>query len=674
MKKQMCDFFASVIVAGILYSGCLAPVQAQNVTCTTRPVGDSSNACASTAFVQGTGFIPGTSAPYFTPGVFGTAYIAQGHVIPWLDEAIAVTNLGVYPFGVNATNPIVLGSSGSTIGSSTVGQTFSVRFTSTALVGSPITITYIAVGGDTTTTIAIALCAAINANTTLHNAITGLPIFCQQISGARFNIQYSAGLQSVGATSLTLASVGTGTINLTSQSDVLDFVAIQWARSGNAQGANTWIPQNGDNLFSFDFTGFSNHAGTGVFDTHYVQTNSSASNVQSGTQIGRWGIATAYNSTSVNGDFYIERGLVGYNSSGIAATGGDMGYSTFNLNGGGIFFNQVAAVQPSTGGAGAAGLISTGAPAAISWENTAGAVDQKWWDSLATGTTLSFRAANDAQSSATNWAVVTRSGTTISSVNFPNGTLQTGGNAVLNAGTPVTAVQGGTGLSTYAVGDLIYASAVTPTLSRLADVATGSVLVSGGIGVAPAWSATPSVSAVNIAAGASPNGLAYGGTNVLETTATGAAGFVFFRDTEGALSFLIGASGDKSTYFNKDNTIFRSTAATEAFHFRNNKVHLEANNAGNGNTPPTTGTCGTGNGTVSGTDFAGEITTGSSATTSCILTFAAAYTGVPYCVATPVAAANSGLFLTPATGTLTFTYTSATSLRIAYHCIARTGG
>lgn len=45
---------------------------------------------------------------------------------------------------------------------------------------------------------------------------------------------------------------------------------------------------------------------------------------------------------------------------------------------------------------------------------------------------------------------------------------------------------GGTGITSYAVGDLIYASATT-TLSKLADVATGNALISGGVGVAPSW-------------------------------------------------------------------------------------------------------------------------------------------------------------------------------------------
>lgn len=50
----------------------------------------------------------------------------------------------------------------------------------------------------------------------------------------------------------------------------------------------------------------------------------------------------------------------------------------------------------------------------------------------------------------------------------------------------LTAANGGTGQSSYAVGDLLYASTTT-ALSKLADVATGNALISGGVGVAPSW-------------------------------------------------------------------------------------------------------------------------------------------------------------------------------------------
>lgn len=58
--------------------------------------------------------------------------------------------------------------------------------------------------------------------------------------------------------------------------------------------------------------------------------------------------------------------------------------------------------------------------------------------------------------------------------------------------TALGAASGGTGLATYAVGDMLYASAAT-TFSKLAAVAVGSVLVSGGLTTAPAWSASPSL-------------------------------------------------------------------------------------------------------------------------------------------------------------------------------------
>ena len=50
----------------------------------------------------------------------------------------------------------------------------------------------------------------------------------------------------------------------------------------------------------------------------------------------------------------------------------------------------------------------------------------------------------------------------------------------------VPATAGGTGQTSYAVGDLLYADTTT-TLAKLPDVATGNALISGGVGVAPSW-------------------------------------------------------------------------------------------------------------------------------------------------------------------------------------------
>jgi hypothetical protein len=45
---------------------------------------------------------------------------------------------------------------------------------------------------------------------------------------------------------------------------------------------------------------------------------------------------------------------------------------------------------------------------------------------------------------------------------------------------------GGTGIDEYTIGDLLYASAAA-VLSKLAAVATGNALISGGVGAAPSW-------------------------------------------------------------------------------------------------------------------------------------------------------------------------------------------
>ncbi|HKR07312.1 MAG TPA: hypothetical protein VJY62_21940, partial [Bacteroidia bacterium] len=50
----------------------------------------------------------------------------------------------------------------------------------------------------------------------------------------------------------------------------------------------------------------------------------------------------------------------------------------------------------------------------------------------------------------------------------------------------VAAANGGTGNSSYTIGDIIYASGAS-TLSKLADVATGNALISGGAGTAPSY-------------------------------------------------------------------------------------------------------------------------------------------------------------------------------------------
>ena len=81
--------------------------------------------------------------------------------------------------------------------------------------------------------------------------------------------------------------------------------------------------------------------------------------------------------------------------------------------------------------------------------------------------------------------------------------------------TAVSAPLGGTGFSSYAVGDLIYADTTT-SFAKLADVAVGNALISGGVGSAPSYGKIGMATHVS---GTLP--VANGGTGVTASTGTG---------------------------------------------------------------------------------------------------------------------------------------------------------
>ncbi len=83
----------------------------------------------------------------------------------------------------------------------------------------------------------------------------------------------------------------------------------------------------------------------------------------------------------------------------------------------------------------------------------------------------------------------------------------------------LAAVNGGTGQSSYAVGDILYASTTT-ALSKLADVATGNALISGGVGVAPSYG---KIGLTTHVSGTLP--IANGGTNATATPTAGAIAY-----------------------------------------------------------------------------------------------------------------------------------------------------
>lgn len=87
---------------------------------------------------------------------------------------------------------------------------------------------------------------------------------------------------------------------------------------------------------------------------------------------------------------------------------------------------------------------------------------------------------------------------------------------------------GSTGIASYAIGDLLYASAST-TLSKLADIAVGNALLSGGITTAPSWGKvglTTHISGIL--------GLANGGTGA-DLSATGGANQIVRQNSAGGI-------------------------------------------------------------------------------------------------------------------------------------------
>jgi len=110
--------------------------------------------------------------------------------------------------------------------------------------------------------------------------------------------------------------------------------------------------------------------------------------------------------------------------------------------------------------------------------------------------------------------------------------------------TAIAANYGGTGQTSYAIGDLLYASTTT-ALSKLADVAVGNALISGGVGSAPSYgkiglathvSGTLPVAngGTNSTATPTTNGIAYGTGTAYAFTAAGTTGQVLVANTGSA--------------------------------------------------------------------------------------------------------------------------------------------
>jgi hypothetical protein len=129
---------------------------------------------------------------------------------------------------------------------------------------------------------------------------------------------------------------------------------------------------------------------------------------------------------------------------------------------------------------------------------------------------------------------------------YADGTTLTATNSAVLPGT-----SGGTGQSSYAVGDLLYASTTTD-LSKLADVATGNALISGGVGVAPSYG---KIGLTTHVSGTLP--VANGGTGVTASTGTGS---VVLSTSPSLTTPTIGSAGATFSGATSGTTVFKAAA------------------------------------------------------------------------------------------------------------------
>jgi hypothetical protein len=115
---------------------------------------------------------------------------------------------------------------------------------------------------------------------------------------------------------------------------------------------------------------------------------------------------------------------------------------------------------------------------------------------------------------APSWSTLSGIGVTSFSAGSTGLTPSTATTGIVTLAGTLIAANGGTGFASYAVGDLLFASTTT-VLSKLADVATGNALISGGIGVAPSYGKIGLTTHIS-----GTLGVGNGGTGVTSSTGT----------------------------------------------------------------------------------------------------------------------------------------------------------
>jgi Chaperone of endosialidase len=175
----------------------------------------------------------------------------------------------------------------------------------------------------------------------------------------------------------------------------------------------------------------------------------------------------------------------------LATTNGGTGLTSFT-SGGAVYATSTSALTTGTLPVTAGG---TGQASALTQYGVVYGSSTSAMGVTAAGTTGQILIATSGSAPSWSSTIPSSAGVTSFSAGTTGLTPSTGTTGAVTLSGTLAVASGGTNIMSYTVGDLLYASAST-TLSKLSDVATGSVLVSGGVGVAPAWSNSPTVTAL----------------------------------------------------------------------------------------------------------------------------------------------------------------------------------
>jgi hypothetical protein len=195
--------------------------------------------------------------------------------------------------------------------------------------------------------------------------------------------------------------------------------------------------------------------------------------------------------------FFVQEGATGAGETYTCNTVGTITFGTTNIT-----FVQISSAQIYSAGT---GLTLTGVQFSITDTGTAGtygsASQVPVFTTNAQGqVTAVTNTAIGITSAAVSGLAASATTDTTNAANITTGTLNTArlsgsytgitGVGTLTAGTwngsVIGAIYGGTGFGSYTVGDLLFADTST-SLAKLADVAVGNALISGGVGSAPSY-------------------------------------------------------------------------------------------------------------------------------------------------------------------------------------------